>query len=92
MVNNSISVVLAKSCCERNYLMKLVVGRSICFRGRKYCFKETPSEVQYDLYCDGRCIGALYIDKVLIYEERAHFIKSEDLLKSLLAMFNLFPC
>ena len=92
MENNSISVVLTKSCCERNYLMKMVVGRSTYFRGRKYCFKATTSEMQYDLYCNGWCIGGLYIDKVLIYKERASFIKSEDLLKSLLAMFNLFPC
>lgn len=92
MVNNSISVVLTKSCCERNYLMKIVIGRSIYFRGRKYCFKETTSEVRYDLYCNGWCIGDLYIDEVIIYKERAPFIKSEDLLKSLLAMFNLFPC
>ena len=91
MVNKSISVVLAKGCCERNYFMKIVVGRSIYFRGRKYCFKATDSEAVYDLYCNGWCIGGFYIDKVLIYEERAPFIKSEDLLKSLLAMFNLFP-
>lgn len=91
MVNKSISVVLAKGCCERNYFMKIVIGRSIYFRGRKYCFKETTSEVQYDLYCNGQCIGVLCIDEVSIYKERAPFIKSEDLLKSLLAMFNLFP-
>ena len=91
MVNNSISVVLTKSCCERNYLMGRVIDRSIWFRGRKYWFKATTSEVRYDLYCNGWCIGDLYIDEVLIYSERAPFIKSEDLLKSLLAMFNLFP-
>lgn len=92
MVNNSISVVLTKSCCERNYLMKVVIDRSVYFRGRKYCFKATTSQVRYDLYCNGWCIGVLHIDKVLIYEEKTLFIKSEDLLKSLLAMFNLFPC
>lgn len=92
MISNSISVVLTESSCERNYLMKKVVGRSIYFRGRKYWFKATTSEVRYDLYCNGWCIGDLYIDEVLIYEERAPFIKSVELLKSLLAMFNLFPC
>lgn len=91
MVNDSISVVLTESCCERNYLMKRVIDRPLWFRGRRYWFKATASDVRYNLYCNGCCIGDLYIDEVLIYDEKAPFIKSRDLLKSLLAMFNLFP-
>lgn len=91
MVSNSISVVLARGCCERNYLFSRVIGHSVWFRGRKYWFEVTDSGSRYDLFCNGCLIGDLYIDEVLIYEERAPFIKSEDLLKSLLAMFNLFP-
>lgn len=92
MVNNSISVVLAKSCCERNYLVRKVIDRPIWFRGRQYWFKATESKVIYDLYCNGWRIGDLYINEVSIYKERTPFIKSADVLKSLVAMFNLFPC
>lgn len=91
MVNNSLSVVLAVSSCDRNYLMRSVVNRPIWFRGRKYWFVETKIRSRYDLYCNGVLIGDLYIDKILIYDEYSHIIKSVDVLKSLIAMFNLFP-
>lgn len=92
MVNNSISVVLANGCCNRNYILSKVIGRSVWFRGRKYWFEVTGVESRYDLFCNGRIIGDLYIDEVLIYEERSNYIKSVDTLKALLSMFNFFPC
>lgn len=92
MVNSSISVVLADRCCNRNYILSKVIGRSVWFRGRKYWFVVTGVESRYDLFCNGRIIGDLYIDEILIYEEMSPSIKSEDTLKALISMFNLFPC
>ena len=90
MAKSSISVVLTDSCCNRNYILSKVIGHSVWFRGRKYWFVVTESELKYDLFCNGRLIGDLYIDEVLVYEEMSHFIKSVSLLKSLISMFNLF--
>lgn len=90
MVKNSISVVLTDSCCERNYILSKVIGHYVWFRGRRYWFEVTGHESKYDLFCNGYLIGDLYIDEVLIYEEMSHFIKSVDVLKSLISMFNLF--
>lgn len=92
MVNNSISVVLADGCCNRNYILSKVIGHSVWFRGRKYWFEVTGIESRYDLFCNGRIIGDLYIDEILIYEEMSHSIKSVDTLKTLISMFDLFPC
>lgn len=92
MVNNSISVVLADSCCNRNYILSKVIGRYVWFRGRKYWFEVTGAESRYDLFCNGRLIGDIYIDEVLVYEEMSNYLKSVDELKTLISMFNLFPC
>lgn len=92
MENNSLSVVLADSCCNRNYILSKVIGSVVWFRGRKYHFEVTGSELRYDLFCNNYLIGDLYIDEILIYEETSRFIHSEDELRSLIAMFNLYPC
>lgn len=92
MANNSISVVLADSCCNRNYILSKVIGRSVWFRGRKYWFEVTGVETRYDLFCNGHLIGDFYIDEVLVYEEKSYSIKSVDELKTLISMFNLYPC
>lgn len=91
MEKHSVSVVLADSCCSRNYLLSKVVNRPVWFRGRKYWFEVTGLENKYDLFCNGYLIGDLYIDEILIYEETSRFINSESLLRSLVSMFNLFP-
>lgn len=92
MENNSVSVVLSASCCKRNYILSKVIGSVVWFRGRKYHFEVTGSELRYDLFCNNCLIGDLYIDEILIYEETSRFIHSEDELCSLIAMFNLYPC
>lgn len=92
MENSSISVVLANSCCNRNYILSKVIGRCVWFRGRKYWFEVTGIESRYDLFCNGRLIGDIYIDEVLVYEEMSYYIRTEDELKTLVSMFNLYPC
>lgn len=92
MVSNSISVVLADSCCKRNYMLSRVVGHSVWFRGRKYWFEVTGSERKYNLFCNGYLIGDLYIDEVLIFDDTSRFINLKDELMSLISMFNLYPC
>lgn len=92
MVNNSISVVLADSCCKRNYMLSKVVGRRVWFRGRKFWFEVSGCEQKYYLFCNGLLIGDLYIDEVLIFDESSRFINSKTELMSLISMFNLYPC
>lgn len=92
MVNRSLSVVLANSCCNRNYWLSKVVGSVVWFRGRKYHWEATQTDTRFDLYCNNRLIGDFYIDEILIYEEKSLFITTQEELLSLIAMFNLYPC
>lgn len=87
----SVSVVLAESCCSRNYLHSQIIGSVVWFRGRKFHWESTSSDERYNLYCNNRLIGDLYIDEILIHDENSRIISSESELLSLIAMFNLFP-
>lgn len=91
MEKHSVSVVLADSCCSRNYLLSQVVGSVVWFRGRKFHWEDTGYGDKYDLYCNNRLVGDLYIDEILIYDEYSDIIHSESELRSLISMFNLFP-
>lgn len=91
MVNNSLSVVLADSCCNRNYWLSKVIGSVVWFRGRKYHWEVTKTDTRFDLYCNNRLIGDFYIDEILIYEENSVYITTQEELLSLIAVFNLYP-
>lgn len=91
MEKHSLSVVLAEKCCSRNYLLSRLIGSVVWFRGRKFHWVDTGCDNKYDLFCNNRLIGDLYIDEILIYDEGSSIIRSESELCSLIAMFNLFP-
>lgn len=91
MEKRSLSVVLAKKCCSRNYLFSRLIGSVVWFRGRKFHWADAGCDNKYDLFCNNRLIGDLYIDEILIYDENSDIIHSESELLSLIAMFNLYP-
>lgn len=88
----SVSVVLANSCCNRNYLLSQVIGSVVWYRGRKFHWEATSSKDRYNLFCNNRLVGDLYIDEILIHDENSRIIQSESELLSLIALFNLYPC
>lgn len=87
----SVSVVLADSCCNRNYLLSQIIGRVVWYRGRKFHWEVTYSDERYNLFCNNRLIGDLYIDKILIHDENSKILQSKSDLLSLIALFNLYP-
>lgn len=91
MANNSLSVVLAASCCNRNYLDSVLLGKSLNFRGRVYSWVRSVSMKDYILYCNDIAIGALHYDTFTLYKPFSSIIPSREFLLSLFAMFNLYP-
>lgn len=91
MVNNSLSVRLADSCCNYNYLKRVLGKGSVVMYGRKYHWEEVKGEPSFSLFCNNRIIGCLYIDTIYIYSETVSYCPRKSYLEALIALFNLYP-
>lgn len=92
MVNCCISINLAPSCCNRNYLEDVCRSRVQVFRGRKYEFMWDSVSSTAGLVCNGVLIGVVYKGSLGIYSKFAHLGLSRSTLASLISLFNLYPC
>lgn len=91
MANFCISIDLAPSCCNRNYLENVCRTRVHCFRGRKYEFMWDSISSTASLVCNGVLIGVVWKGKLGIYSQFSSLGFTESSLKSLIALFNLYP-
>ena len=92
MENISLSVCLAESCCNSNYLKRVLKKSSVVMYGRKYHWERGTSEHYYSLYCNHKCIGSLQYGIIRIESAGLLYCPNGSFLKALLAMFNLYPC
>lgn len=91
MENISLSVRLHNSCCSYNYLLNSILGASVWMYGRKYHWETTRKETKFTLLCNNRIIGCLDVDTIHIYSSTLIYCPNESFLKSLIALFNLYP-
>lgn len=91
MANYCISIRLASSCCNRNYLENVCSSHVRTFRGRKYEFMWSSVSLTACLICNGVLIGIVWKNQLGIYSQFASLGFTESSLKSLIAMFNLYP-
>lgn len=91
MANFCISIDLAPSCCNRNYLVNVCRTRVRCFRGRKYEFVWGCVSSTASLVCNGVLVGVVWKGKLGIYSQFTSLGFTESSLKSLIALFNLYP-
>lgn len=91
MANFCISISLAPSCCNRNYLESVCRSRARVFRGRKYEFMWSEISSTAGLICNGVTIGVVWKGQLGIYPQFSSLGFTETSLKSLIALFNLYP-
>lgn len=91
MESISLSVRLHNSCCNYNYLQHSILGASVWMHGRRYHWERTSRDTSFLLFCNGRVIGYIDIDTVYILSTMLPYCPNESFLKSLIALFNLFP-
>ena len=91
MANYSISVRLASCCCDCNYLQHVCRMKAQAFGGRKYEFMWGEFTLTAMLYCNGVCIGEVIKGSISIYPQFKTIIPTESYLRSIIALFNLYP-
>ena len=91
MANFCISINLAPSCCNRNYLENVCRYRARMFRGRKYEFMWSSISSTAGLVCNGVLIGVVYKGQLGIYSQFSSLGFTNSSLSSLIALFNLYP-
>lgn len=91
MANFCVSIDLAPSCCNRNYLESVCRSRVRMFRGRKYEFMWDSISSTAGLVCNGVLIGVVYKGSLGIYSQFAPLGLSRSSLSSLISLFNLYP-
>lgn len=91
MANFCISINLAPSCCNRNYLENVCRMKTRVFRGRKYEFMWSSISSTAGLVCNGVLIGVVYKGSLGIYSQFASLGLSRSSLASLMSLFNLYP-
>lgn len=91
MANNSLSVLLASCCCDCNYLQHVCRMKAQAFGGRKYEFMWSEFALTALLHCNGVCIGVVRKGSLSIYPQFKTIIPTESYLRSIIALFNLFP-
>ena len=91
MANFCISIDLAPSCCNRNYLESVCRYRSHIFRGRKYQFVWLSAASTAGLECNGVLIGIVVKGQLGIYPQFSSLGFTASSLGSLIALFNLYP-
>lgn len=92
MANFCISINLAPGCCNRNYLEHVCRSRARVFRGRKYEFMWSSVSSTAALICNGVLIGVVWKGQLGVYSQFSSLGFTEASLKSLIALFNLYPC
>lgn len=91
MANFCISVDLVPSCCNRNYLESVCRQRARVFRGRKYEFMWSSVSQTAGLICNGVLVGVVIKGKLGIYPQFSSLGFTDSSLRSLIALFNLYP-
>lgn len=91
MANFCVSVSLVPSCCNHNYLKSVCKYRARSFRGRKYEFIWSSVSSTAGLVCNGVLIGVIMKGQLGIFPQFSSLGLSETSLKSLIALFNLYP-
>ena len=91
MANYCVSIGLAPSCCNRNYLENVCRSRVRMFRGRKYEFVWSSVSLTAGLVCNGVLIGVVDKGSLGIYSQFAPLGLSKSSLASLISLFNLYP-
>ena len=91
MANYSISVRLASCCCDCNYLQHVCRMKAQAFGGRKYEFMWSEFALTAMLHCNGVCIGVVSKGSLSIYPQFKTIIPTESCLRSIIALFNLYP-
>ena len=86
-----VSIDLAPTCCNSNYLQYVCRSKVRVFRGRKYEFMWDSVSLTAGLVCDGVFIGVVYKGSLGIFPKFAHLGLSKSSLGSLIALFNLYP-
>ena len=91
MANYCISIDLAASCCNTNYLQHICSFDAKIYRGRYYTFVwGSRSHIAY-LCCNGVRIGEVRKGTLGIYSRFAPLGLSRTFLSSLISLFNLYP-
>ena len=91
MANYCISIVLAASCCNTNYLQHICSFDAKLYRGRYYMLVwGSDSRIAY-LCCNGVRIGEVCKGRLGIYSQFAPLGLSKHFLSSLISLFNLYP-
>lgn len=91
MANFCVSINLAPSCCNRNYLENVCRSRVRVFRGRKYEFVWSSVSLTAGLICNGVLVGVVYKGSLGIYSQFSALGLTKSSLSSLMALFNLYP-
>lgn len=91
MANFCVSIDLAPSCYNRNYLENVCRSSVRMFRGRKYEFMWDSVSSTAGLVCNGVLIGVVYKDSLGIYSQFSALGFTKSSLSSLMALFNLYP-
>lgn len=91
MANYYLSIALAQSCCDCNYLQHVCRMKAQAFGGRKYEFIWSEFALTALLHCNGVCVGAVVRGSLSIYPQFKTIIPTESYLRSIIALFNLYP-
>lgn len=91
MANFCLSIDLAPSCYNRNYLENVCRSSVRMFRGRKYEFMWDSVSLTAGLVCNGVLIGVVYKGSLGIYSQFSALGFTKSSLSSLIALFNLYP-
>ena len=91
MANYCLSIDLAASCCNINYLQHICSFDAKLYRGRYYMLVwGSDFRVPY-LYCNGVCVGEVCKGTLGIYSQFAPLGLNKSSLASLISLFNLYP-
>lgn len=91
MANYYLSIDLAPSCCNRNYLENVCKIRAKMFRGRKYGFAWSSVSSTAGLVCNGVLIGVVDKGRLGIFPQFSALGLTKSTLSSIMAAFHLYP-
>ena len=91
MANFCVSIDLAPSCYNRNYLESVSRVQVRYFRGRKYEFISSPESLTAGLLCNDVLAGVVDKGSLGIFSQFKALGFTKSSLASLMALFNLYP-
>lgn len=91
MANYCISVRLAPSCCNHNYLQRVCKMPPQAVRGRYYSFRWGGVCNIASFLCNGVYVGEIVGSYLHIFPQFKTMFLSESQLKSIMSYFNLYP-